>query len=47
MLRQNHVKATFFVVGTSAKAYPALVRQEARAGHGFFSRSPIINNHSA
>lgn len=38
ILRKQKVKATFFVVGTNAKRYPQLVKQEARDGH-------LIANH--
>jgi peptidoglycan/xylan/chitin deacetylase (PgdA/CDA1 family) len=33
LLKQNHVPAVFCLIGTEARAYPALVRQEAQAGH--------------
>jgi peptidoglycan/xylan/chitin deacetylase (PgdA/CDA1 family) len=33
ILRRNRVRATFFVVGSWARAYPALVREIAAAGH--------------
>ena len=33
LLRQHHVPAVFCLIGTQARAHPALVRQEARAGH--------------
>lgn len=33
MLKQNHVKATFCMIGTSAQKYPALVREVAAEGH--------------
>jgi peptidoglycan/xylan/chitin deacetylase (PgdA/CDA1 family) len=39
ILKQNHVKATFFVVGKMAEAHPDLVIREAREGH-------LVANHS-
>jgi peptidoglycan/xylan/chitin deacetylase (PgdA/CDA1 family) len=39
ILKAQKVKATFFIVGSSAQRYPQLVRQEATAGH-------LIANHS-
>ncbi|MFH7595685.1 polysaccharide deacetylase family protein [Streptomyces racemochromogenes] len=33
VLRENHVKATFCLVGTRARAYPGLVREIAADGH--------------
>ena len=33
ILAENHAKATFFVIGQNAEAYPELVRAEADAGH--------------
>ncbi|MFE3766382.1 polysaccharide deacetylase family protein [Streptomyces sp. NPDC059104] len=33
VLRQNHVKATFCMIGTNAKKYPELVRAVAADGH--------------
>ncbi|MEV0416207.1 polysaccharide deacetylase family protein [Streptomyces sp. NPDC050448] len=33
VLRQNHVKATFCMIGTSAQKYPGLVREVAAEGH--------------
>ena len=33
ILKANHVKATFFLVGMLAEKYPKLVRAESRAGH--------------
>ncbi|MFJ9344704.1 polysaccharide deacetylase family protein [Streptomyces sp. NPDC101733] len=33
VLRENHVKATFCMIGTEAQAHPDLVRQVAAAGH--------------
>ncbi|MFJ3201592.1 polysaccharide deacetylase family protein [Streptomyces sp. NPDC086989] len=33
VLRQNHVKATFCMIGTKAQKYPELVRQVAADGH--------------
>ncbi|MEU8463458.1 polysaccharide deacetylase family protein [Streptomyces sp. NPDC029003] len=33
VLRQNHVKATFCMIGTSARKYPDLVRAVAADGH--------------
>lgn len=39
LLARYHIKATFFVVGTQAERYPALVRAEAAAGH-------VIGNHT-
>jgi peptidoglycan/xylan/chitin deacetylase (PgdA/CDA1 family) len=40
VLRQNHVAATFFVIGRQAQRYPALIAQEVRDGlevgsHGY------------
>lgn len=39
ILAQNHVKATFFVVGSRAKKHPDLVARIVREGH-------VIGNHS-
>ncbi|KGE17252.1 polysaccharide deacetylase family protein [Paenibacillus wynnii] len=39
VLRRNHVRATFFVVGSRAKKHPELVARMVREGH-------IIGNHS-
>lgn len=33
ILKKYQIKATFFVVGENAEAYPELVRQEIKAGH--------------
>ena len=33
MLRDRNIKATFFLVGKNAKAYPAIVRQMVEEGH--------------
>lgn len=33
VLKENHVKATFCMIGTEARAHPDLVRQVAAAGH--------------
>lgn len=33
VLRQNHVKATFCMIGTNAQKYPDLVREVAAEGH--------------
>jgi peptidoglycan-N-acetylglucosamine deacetylase len=33
ILRQNHVKATFFVVGMMAEQYPKLIKAELGGGH--------------
>ncbi|MFB5758840.1 polysaccharide deacetylase family protein [Paenibacillus medicaginis] len=38
-LKQNHIKATFFVVGDKAERYPELVKRMVREGH-------IVGNHS-
>lgn len=39
LLRKHHAKATFFMIGSSAKANPALVRQVRAEGHA-------IGNHT-
>ena len=39
ILRRNHVPATFFVIGTEAQKYPALLRAEAADGN-------VIGNHT-
>lgn len=39
ILKQYHIQATFFMVGTAAKKYPELVKQVQAAGHN-------INSHS-
>lgn len=39
VLNREHVKATFFVTGENALAYPALIKQEARSGH-------MVENHT-
>jgi peptidoglycan-N-acetylglucosamine deacetylase len=39
ILKQNHVKATFFLVGEMANKYPGLVRSEMNQGHA-------IGNHT-
>ena len=39
ILRRNHVPATFFVIGTEAQKYPALLRAEAAEGN-------VIGNHT-
>jgi peptidoglycan/xylan/chitin deacetylase (PgdA/CDA1 family) len=39
ILSKNHVRATFFLVGTRAQANPAIVRRIVREGH-------VIGNHS-
>lgn len=33
ILKDNHIKATFFVMGTSAKKYPELIKAIEAAGH--------------
>jgi peptidoglycan/xylan/chitin deacetylase (PgdA/CDA1 family) len=33
LLRQHHVHAVFCLIGTQARAHPALVRKEVRVGH--------------
>ena len=33
ILKENHIKATFFVMGWAAKKYPALIRQMIAQGH--------------
>ncbi len=33
MLRQRNIKATFFVVGTNAKAYPSILKRMVAEGH--------------
>jgi peptidoglycan/xylan/chitin deacetylase (PgdA/CDA1 family) len=32
-LSENHIKATFFVIGVNAKEYPELIQREASEGH--------------
>ncbi len=39
LLRQQHVKATFCMIGTRVRAYPALVRQIAADGHTLCNHS--------
>ncbi|WP_051107823.1 polysaccharide deacetylase family protein [Actinomadura atramentaria] len=39
ILAARHVRATFFLVGTNARAYPKLVRRERAEGH-------VVANHS-
>lgn len=39
LLKQYDVKATFFVIGSEAAAYPTLVRQEYQQGH-------VVGNHT-
>jgi len=39
ILRRNHVPATFFVIGTEAQKYPALVRAEVAEGN-------VVGNHT-
>jgi peptidoglycan/xylan/chitin deacetylase (PgdA/CDA1 family) len=39
ILREHHVRATFFVVGKMAEQYPDLLREQAAAGHS-------IGNHT-
>ncbi|HLJ08273.1 MAG TPA: polysaccharide deacetylase family protein, partial [Acidimicrobiia bacterium] len=39
ILRQNHVPATFFVIGTEAQQYPALLRAEVAEGN-------VVGNHT-
>jgi peptidoglycan-N-acetylglucosamine deacetylase len=39
VLQRNHVRATFFVVGSNAARYPELVKREYREGHE-------VGNHS-
>ncbi|MGG6310788.1 polysaccharide deacetylase family protein [Paenibacillus macerans] len=39
VLKENHIKATFFILGEQAEAYPDMVRRIAEEGH-------VIGNHS-
>lgn len=39
ILKKNHIKATFFVIGDKAKRYPKLVKRMVNEGH-------IVGNHS-
>ncbi|WP_068773486.1 polysaccharide deacetylase family protein [Paenibacillus sp. FJAT-26967] len=39
ILREHRVKATFFVIGSRAKAHPELIRRMVREGH-------VVGNHS-
>jgi peptidoglycan/xylan/chitin deacetylase (PgdA/CDA1 family) len=39
ILKANHVRATFFMIGQNARAYPSLVRRAVAEGH-------TIGNHS-
>ncbi len=50
ILAKNCVKATFFIVGEQATAYPALVRREYNEGHSIGTHSehhPLNFNHLA
>ena len=39
LLRKHNIKATFFVIGTKAERYPAIIKQLTNAGH-------LVANHS-
>lgn len=39
LLRQHHVPAVFCLIGTEARTYPSLVKQEVRAGHALCDHS--------
>lgn len=39
LLKKNHTTAVFCLIGTEARAHPALVRDEVRAGHALCNHS--------
>ncbi len=39
MLRERNIKATFFVIGTSAQAYPSIIRRTLAEGHEIASHT--------
>lgn len=50
ILKKNHIKATFFVVGENCEAYPDIVKRQAAEGHEIENHTfthPDLNNDDA